>query len=329
MQKDKKESILTRTYILIKSIVFWILFLINTLVTNTIIIILGLFRLQNTAHRVGFVWGRINRALTGTKVEIRNKEKEYRDGPVILMINHQSLFDIIVIYQALDTQFRWLVKDSLFKIPIFGNAMKGIGYIPVHRGDRRKSMQSIFNAAKKINEGSSILVFPEGTRTKLPHGEMGPFLKGSFLLAKKSKVPIQPITIWGCGEVLPKNEKVKIQRVYSANVKVIFHDIIKSDEYEDMNLNTLSNHVRSIIESPFKELREEIPLKSGLLQRLAEKAEQTKKMIADKTEETKAKIVEKAEQTQKAISNKAEQTKDKIIKKTKDISDKIKKDLTK
>ena len=293
MKQKEKESILKKIYILVKSIFFWIIFLINTLIMALTATFFGLIRMQNTAHKAGILWGKVGRALTGTKVEIRNREKEYKDGPIILMINHQSMFDILVLYHAIDIQFRWLIKDSLFKIPIFGQAIKGVGYISVHRGNRKKAMESLFAASKKIKEGTSVLIFPEGHRGKLPHGEMDPFMKGSFILAKKSKVPIQPITIWGCGEILPKDDKVLIQRVYSGEVKVIFHDTIMPKEYENMDLNKLSNHVHSIIESPMEKLRKEVPLKSGLIQRLAVQAERTKKIITEKTRETKEKLLKK------------------------------------
>ena len=118
------------------------------------------------------------------------------------MANHQSNFDIPVLLAHLPLQFRWLAKAELFKIPVFGRAMRGCGYISIDRSDRESAFQSLAKAAATIKDGTSVLVFPEGTRSL--DGMIKPFKKGSFVLAVDAGVPIVPIVITEPGPSCPK-----------------------------------------------------------------------------------------------------------------------------
>lgn len=221
----------------------------------------GIMGFPRVVHWVGISWGKLLFYTTGCRLHVDNREKIFKNGPVIFVCNHQSLFDILTMYVVLkDVQFRWMAKASLFKIPILGWAMSGSGYIPVDRRNRKKALKSLFMAAKSIQGGSSILIFPESTRSTLPHGQMLPFKKGAFIMAKKAKVVIQPITIWGAQRVVPKSADVKIQRIYPGLLKAIIHDPIMPDDYKDLNAAELSNKLRQIIEEPMARLLEELPM---------------------------------------------------------------------
>jgi 1-acyl-sn-glycerol-3-phosphate acyltransferase len=125
------------------------------------------------------------------------------EGPVIYMGNHQGNFDIHALCRAIPRQFSWIAKEELFRIPLFGGAMRRAGYIPLDRSDGRKALKSIRLAAERIAAGSSVVVFPEGTRTV--DGSLLPFKRGAFLLAAKAGVPIVPFTINGSREINPRN----------------------------------------------------------------------------------------------------------------------------
>lgn len=239
---------LRETAILIKSIFQWIVLIMITLVLGLCASLAALTRLQNWVHVVATWWGRALARGSGAKVRIHNRENLYRDGPVILLSNHQSLFDIPVLYAALDVQFRWMAKASLFKIPIVGWAMKWAGYIPVVRDDRKLALQSLFKAAEKIQDGSSVIIFPEGT-WGYPDGSMRPFKKGAFILAKKAAVVIQPITIKGARKIAPEETGTRIQRIYGGEVDVHFHKPLQPAEFADLNADELSERLRKIIES--------------------------------------------------------------------------------
>src|SRR4030042_1464533 len=100
-------------------------------------------------------------------------------------------------------QFKWLVKKELFSIPFFGWTMAAAGYISIDREGTRETVEAMNEAAQKIQDGMSVVIFPEGSRS--PDGSIQAFKKGGFTLAMKSKVPIVPISIAGSREIMSKD----------------------------------------------------------------------------------------------------------------------------
>jgi 1-acyl-sn-glycerol-3-phosphate acyltransferase len=205
-------------------------------------------------HRWAIKWGRSLARLSGTRIHVRHLERLYKGGPVILLCNHQSLFDVPVLYAFLDIPFRWMAKSVLFKIPVIGHAMKAADYIPVERGDSKKALQSMFDAAEQIQNGKSVIIFPEGTRGGID-GNLLPFKKGAFLLAKKAAVTIQPVVLWGNQYVLPREDRYLIQRFYSGNVFVEVLDPIPSERFADLKAEQLSDLVRGVMEEGLGRLK--------------------------------------------------------------------------
>ena len=121
------------------------------------------------------------------------------DHPYVFMSNHQSLYDIPALIQSLPGQTRFLAKRSLFQIPIFGWALKAGGFVSIDRENRSRAGESFSDAVQRVQSGSSVVVFPEGTRSL--DGELLPFERGGFLLAIKSGVPIVPVGIHGSLQV--------------------------------------------------------------------------------------------------------------------------------
>lgn len=182
-------------------IYLWIL--ICTVVLGTWIIGRALFSADQEAfHRIAQRWARSILRVSGVEVRVVGQGHLASGRSFILMPNHQSHFDIPVLLGCLDTQFRWLAKAELFKIPVFGRAMRGCGYISIDRANRQAAFASIRQAADAIRGRASVLIFPEGTRS--PDGRLLPFKKGGFVLAVDSGVPILPIGIYGTGRILPK-----------------------------------------------------------------------------------------------------------------------------
>jgi 1-acyl-sn-glycerol-3-phosphate acyltransferase len=124
--------------------------------------------------------------------------------PYIFAANHQSQFDIFALQGFLGVDFRWLAKKELFKVPIWGPAMRRAGYIPIDRSHGREALKSLDEAAQKIAAGTSVIIFPEGTRSK--DGKLQDFKAGAMLLAIKSGVDIVPVAIAGTHAVLPKGK---------------------------------------------------------------------------------------------------------------------------
>jgi 1-acyl-sn-glycerol-3-phosphate acyltransferase len=238
--------------ILIKTLMVWFLVLTLTLILTLIAVPFGYLKKANIIHILATLWGKGIAFIAGIRIKVDHPEKVYRDGPVIVLSNHQSMFDIPVFYSFLEIQFRWMSKASLFKLPLVGRAMHGAGYIPVEREDPRNARASLFSASERVKAGASLIIFPEGTRGHLD-GRMLPFKKGAFLLAKMAGVPIQPITVVGASVVMPIQKDKWIQRIYSAHVNVFVHDIITAEEIATLEADELSKKVRSIIESALPE----------------------------------------------------------------------------
>ncbi|MDD5287151.1 MAG: lysophospholipid acyltransferase family protein [Desulfuromonadaceae bacterium] len=190
------------------------------------------------------LWGRLGLALTGVHVTVIGAE-HIPDGPVIFMSNHQSNFDILALMAAMPRRIHWIAKKELFDIPFFGPSMRRGGYIPLDRGDGRKALQSMDEAAAAIQKGKSVVIFPEGTRTQ--DGFLLPFKRGGFILARKAAVPVIPVTINGSGRINPANQI----RLYSGDIRIILHPPMNlpSDLRKSEAESWMMENVRESIES--------------------------------------------------------------------------------
>jgi len=159
-------------------------------------------RRANSIHRVANLWARIILFLSGVRARVYGLENITSDGPQIYMANHQSDFDIFITLAYIPGQFRWIAKKELYRIPFFGAAMKRAGYIPIDRFNRERAIVSLDEAAETVRKGTSLMTFPEGTRSR--DGTIKPFKKGLFYLALQAGVSIVPITIIGSGSIMPK-----------------------------------------------------------------------------------------------------------------------------
>ena len=145
------------------------------------------------------VWSSAMLAASLVRVEARYAPELEPGKSYVFLCNHQSLFDIPVLLATCPGQVRMLAKRTLFLIPLFGWAMKAGGFISVDRADRSTARQSFSSAVARLRAGTSILLFPEGTRSLT--NELLPFQRGGFLLALKIGLPIVPVGIRGTREV--------------------------------------------------------------------------------------------------------------------------------
>lgn len=149
-------------------------------------------------------WARTIARLSGARVVVAGAEKLPPGQPFIFAANHQSQYDIYALQGFFPINFRWLAKKELFQIPFLGPAMRYAGCIPVDRARGRQAMQSLNEAAAQIAGGTSVVIFPEGTRSR--DGKLQDFKSGGMVLAIKSGVPLVPVAIIGSHEVMPKGE---------------------------------------------------------------------------------------------------------------------------
>jgi 1-acyl-sn-glycerol-3-phosphate acyltransferase len=226
--------------IMVRSIIILVLGIAVTGYISACCIIFGLISPgENKIHRIARIWAKILLLLSSTRVEVIGSENVLIGKPQIFMSNHQSDFDIFVILGFVPGQFRWIAKKELFKIPIFGSAMRNAGYIEIDRQNHEKAMKSLDIAAQKIREGKSVMTFPEGTRSK--DGLIKPFKQGMFHLAIKAGVPIVPVTIIGAGAIMPSRSL----RINPGKVTVVIDKPIDVTGYTVENRAQLIERVRN------------------------------------------------------------------------------------
>ncbi|HPX80606.1 MAG TPA: lysophospholipid acyltransferase family protein [Syntrophales bacterium] len=234
-----------------RSILLVLISVIITAFFSTCVVVFSLLgAAENSLHKVARTWAKVLLAISN--VQVRVIGTEYVDGetPQIFMSNHQSDFDILIILAFLPGQFRWIAKKELFRIPVFGRAMKNAGYIEIDRQHHQRALQNLAEAARKIREGKSVMSFPEGTRSK--DGSIKPFKKGMFHLAMEAGVPIVPITIIGADAIMPKRSL----KVNPGRITMIIDAPIDIDEYTDDARTELMERVRGIIVKNFDMWRE-------------------------------------------------------------------------
>jgi 1-acyl-sn-glycerol-3-phosphate acyltransferase len=163
-------------------------------------------RQRRVAHAQCFWWSSLIIALNPYwKVTIKGLENIDHKKTYVVIANHQSLADIVILYQ-MKMQFKWVAKDSLFRVPLLGWCMKLGKHISLMRGDFSSIKQVYQDAAVWLKDGMSVLFFPEGTRSET--GELKEFQNGAFKLAIKEKVPVLPVSICGTYNVIKKGKRL-------------------------------------------------------------------------------------------------------------------------
>lgn len=141
--------------------------------------------------------------MSEAKLIVQGVENVDPKRPTVYVSNHQSTFDIPVLIRVLPVNFRFVAKEQLRWVPVLGWYLWFAGHILIDRSNRTRAIASLAKAAKKIRGGTSILMYPEGTRS--PDGHILPFKKGPFALALEAGVAVCPVTIEGTARLMPKN----------------------------------------------------------------------------------------------------------------------------
>ncbi len=197
-------------------------------------------------HKVSRIWARSILVATRVKVSVKSLSNIDPSQSYIYMSNHQSAFDIPVLLAYLPVQFRWLAKAELFKIPIFGFAMRRSGSISIDRSSLRSAVFSLKKAAETIKKGVSVIIFPEGTRSR--DGNIIPFKKGGFVLAVEAGVPVVPVIIHGTRSIMSKNRL----RIKPGQVVLEIGIPIETSQYNRKNKDELMERVRQVIIESFE-----------------------------------------------------------------------------
>ena len=202
------------------------LLLVLTIVTALATILLSpLFPNKRFSYFPARWWGRAFCYLLFIKVKLIGLEKLNPQQSYVIVCNHQSIYDVFVVYGWLPMIFKWLMKAELRKIPLVGKACADAGHIFIDRSNAVTAKHSIEQAEKQLKNGNSVVIFPEGTRTH--NGEMCKFKRGAFLIATDLHLPILPVTLRGCYERLPRNTV----NVVPGIIEIIIHQPVDVNGY--------------------------------------------------------------------------------------------------
>jgi 1-acyl-sn-glycerol-3-phosphate acyltransferase len=215
---------------------------IYTAVCGALSLVLALvFRSGRPSHRVASLWARLILRTCGVNVEVEGEENLRPERTFVLASNHQSLFDTPILFAHLPLSFRILYKKSLNRIPFLGWHLFLSGHIGVERENPAKARASLVEAAARIRRGTSVVVFPEGTRSY--DGVMRAFKKGSFRLAIRAGAPIVPLTI-ADSHLVMKRGKVT---VHPRTVRLVIDRPIPVEGLVDGDASSLSARVREVV----------------------------------------------------------------------------------
>jgi len=220
---------------------------VYTLVGTSILFALfPVFRRRMYVDFLTRLWVRFILITCGVKISVEGSENLERGELYVFVANHQSLFDIPACIAAIPARLRMLAKKELFRIPVFGWGMWGVGHVRIDREDRKKAVKSVGRAVERLkSENISPLVFPEGTRS--PDGKIHPFKKGAFVLAVKAQRKVVPVTITGSRNILPK----KSFFISPGAIHVIIDKPIDTQGMNYENRETLAKNTHDIIEKRF------------------------------------------------------------------------------
>ncbi|MDR1121570.1 MAG: 1-acyl-sn-glycerol-3-phosphate acyltransferase [Dysgonamonadaceae bacterium] len=192
------------------------------------------------AYYPGMIWSRLVCILSLCPVKITGREKLNKKQSYIFAANHQSIYDIFLIYGYLGQAIKWIMKKSLRKIPFIGKACETAGFIFVDNSSPKAAVKTVEEAEKRLVNGASVVIFPEGSRT--PDGKMRNFKKGAYQMALDLKLPIVPITINGSFDVMPIHSYL----LNPHKIELIIHDPIHTSGYVSDDLRQLSSNIREL-----------------------------------------------------------------------------------
>jgi 1-acyl-sn-glycerol-3-phosphate acyltransferase len=229
------------------SSLFWIFLVVSSILLFPVAVVIWALtapfdpRLR-LLHRFTCFWASLYTWLNPAwRVEVEGREKIRRDGTYVMVANHQSLLDILVLFRIF-AHFKWVSKIENFRVPFIGWNMTLNRYIKLKRGDRTSIRQMFEHCRHTLTEGNSIMMFPEGTRS--PDGRLRSFKTGAFDLAKETGLPILPIVVNGTSNALPKRGFVLQGR---HQIRVAILDEIPAASFADEAVDTLTHRVRARI----------------------------------------------------------------------------------
>lgn len=183
--------------------------------------------------------------LAACSIRVEADGLEHLSQPVVIMSNHQSVFDIAALVHVLPIEWKFIAKKELLWIPFFGWALAAADQVIIDRSDREKSVRSLRRAAERVRRGANVIVFPEGTRNA--DGDLREFKSGGFHLAIQAGVPVIPVAVSGSSKITPKHSL----RIESGRIRVHFGRPIPTAGLTEADRGALKAQVREAILAGF------------------------------------------------------------------------------
>lgn len=196
---------------------------------------------RRLAHLVSHNWARFIAIASGAEVRITGMENVPKEGAVVFVSNHQSNFDFSILLGLINKPKAFVAKIELSKIPVVSPWMRNLGCVFIDRQDIRQSLRVMNDAVEIIKSGQSMVIFPEGTRSRSDN--IAEFKKGSMRLAVKAGVPIVPVTVSGSYKVVEANKGI----IKPAAVKVVISEPIYYEHLSKEDKDHIHEIVRDII----------------------------------------------------------------------------------
>ncbi|HEY2432788.1 MAG TPA: lysophospholipid acyltransferase family protein [Vicinamibacterales bacterium] len=211
-----------------------------TIVLGTISILSTLVdRSGDVGHRCARVWSWLILKTTGVSVRVEGLERLDRSRSYVFAANHQSIYDIPIVFASLPFQLRIIAKETLGRIPFMGWHLRRTGHVLVDRS--KPGASSVKKMARLVGAGHSLIVFPEGTRSL--DGQVAPFKGGSFVIALDAGLPVVPLSIVGSRQVMVKGELV----VRPGAVSLVVHDPIETADVARDAARALAGRVHDVV----------------------------------------------------------------------------------
>ena len=198
----------------------------------------------------GNIWSELTCMIFLLPIKVEGKENIDEKTSYVFLANHQGAFDIFLIYGYLGRNFKWMMKKSLRKIPFVGKACEMAGFIFVDKSSPRKIYETIKNAERVLQGGTSMVVFPEGARTF--SGHMREFKKGAFQMADQLQLPVVPMTIDGSFDILPRTSKLLHWHRMKLTIHKPIYPIGKGPENQKMLLEESYKAIESGLPEKYK-----------------------------------------------------------------------------
>ena len=223
------KYILCPIFVLYQYLIAWPILSGLTVFTALFTICTVHWRNAEFVHKVQQFWSRAFFWLMFIPVSVDGAEHIKPGQSYVFVSNHQSMFDVWLVYGWLPVIFKWLMKAELRKVPFVGTGCKAAGHIFIDRRSAKAAMESLKEVEKQLTNGVCTVIFPEGTRTL--NGEVGKFKRGAFQIAWDLGLPVIPLSLDGCYEVLPKGKPI----VYRVPVHMHIGEPIDLKQFADSN----------------------------------------------------------------------------------------------